>query len=69
MTPYIERCIPQGPVPQFFWLQEIYKRDIPLKPIVSSMVTATYGVAEELARVLRPLTGKSPHHIKIQWTL
>ena len=27
------------------------------------MFLATYGVAKELAKILKPLVGKSPHHI------
>ena len=34
-----------------------------LRPIVSSMGSITYGVAMELASILRPLVGGSPHHI------
>ena len=37
--------------------------DTPLRPIVSSFGSVTYGVAKELAKILRPLVGKSPHHI------
>ena len=32
-------------------------------PIVSSCGSVTYGVAKELAKILQPLVGKSPHHI------
>ena len=41
----------------------IHKLDTPLKPIVSSCGSVTYGVAKELAKILKPLVGKSPHHI------
>ena len=34
-----------------------------LRPIVSSCGLVTYGVAKELAKILKPLVGKSPHHI------
>ena len=30
---------------------------------MSSCGSATYGVAKELAKILKPLVGKSPHHI------
>ena len=36
----------------------------PLQPIVSSCVSVTYGVAKKLTKILKPLVGKSPHHIK-----
>ena len=37
--------------------------DTPLRPIVSSCGSVTYGVAKELAKIPKPLVGKSPHHI------
>ena len=39
-------------------------KDILLRPIVSSRGSISYEVAKELSRILRPLVGKSPHHIK-----
>ena len=36
----------------------------PLRPIVSSRGSVTYGVAKVLAKVLKPLVGKSLHHIQ-----
>ena len=48
-------CVP----PKFYGLPKIHKPDTPLRPIVS----VTYGVAKELAKILKPLVGKSPHHI------
>ena len=39
------------------------KPDTPLRPIVSSCGSVTYGVAKELAKILKPLVGKSPHHL------
>ena len=41
-------------------------RSIPRDPtntIKNSCGTVTYGVAKELAKILKPLVGKSPHHI------
>ena len=40
--------------PKFYSLPKIYKNDIPLRPIVSSRSSATYGVAKELASILQP---------------
>ena len=34
-----------------------------LNQIVSSCGSVTYGEAKELAKILKPLVGKSPHHI------
>ena len=49
--------------PKFYGLPKIHKPDIPLRPIVSSCGSVTYGVARELGKILKPLVGKSPHHI------
>ena len=55
---------PTGCVPsKFYGLPKIHKPDTLLKPIVSICGSVTYGVAKELAKILKPLVGKSPHHI------
>ena len=56
---YPTGCVP----PKFYCLPKIHKPDTPLRPIVSSCGSVTYGVAKELAKILKPLVGKSPHHI------
>ena len=56
---YPTGCVP----PMFYGLLKIHKPDTPLRPIVSSCGSVTYGVAKELAEILKPLVGKSPHHI------
>ena len=56
---YPTGCVP----PKFYGLPKIHKPDTPLRPTVSSCGTVTYGVAKELAKILKPLVGKSPHHI------
>ena len=56
---YPTGCVP----PKFYGLHKIHKPDTPLRPIVSSCGSVTYGVAKELAKILKPLVGKSPHHI------
>ena len=61
--------------PKFYGLSKINKRDIFIRPIISSRGFTTYEVAKKLARLLRPLVGISPHHIEntidfvqqIQW--
>ena len=45
-------------------LPEVHKRGIPLRPIVFRRGSIKYEVAKELSRILGPLVGKSPHHIK-----
>ena len=56
---YLIGCVP----PKFHGLPKIHKPDTPLRPIVSSCGSVTYGVAKELAKILKPLVDKSPHHI------
>ena len=46
--------------PKFYGLPKIHKPDTPLRPIVSSRGSVTYGVAMVLTQILKPLVGKSP---------
>ena len=58
------RVYPTGSsAPKFYWLPKIHKKDVPLRPIVSSTDSVTYGVAKELSRILKPLVGKSIYHV------
>ena len=57
---YPTGCTP----PKFYGLPKIHKTGTPLRPIVSSRGSVTYGVANILAKVLKPMVGKSPHHIQ-----
>ena len=50
--------------PKFYGLPKIHKTGNPLRPIVSSRGSVTYGVAKVISKVLKPLVGKSPHHIQ-----
>ena len=45
-------------------LTKIYKTGTSLRPIVSSRCSVTCEVAKVLTKVLKPLIGKLPHHIK-----
>ena len=56
---YHTGCVPS----KFYGLSKINKLDTALRPIVSSCDSVTYGVAKELTKILKPLVGKSPHHI------
>ena len=47
---------------KFYGLPKIHKTGTPLRPIVSSRSSVTYGVAKVLAKVLKPHIGKLPHH-------
>ena len=50
--------------PKFYGLPKIHKTGTPLRPIVSSRGSITYGVAKEPSHIIKPLVGKSPHHLK-----
>ena len=50
--------------PKFYGLPKIHQTGTPLRPIVSSRGSVTYGVAKVIAKVLKPLVGKSPHHMQ-----
>ena len=49
--------------PKLYGLPKIHKKNNPLRPIVSSRGSVTYGVAKEVPRILKPLTGNTIHHI------
>ena len=51
-------------LPKFYGLPKIHKTGNPLRPIVSSRGSVTYGVAKVLSKVIKLLVGKSPHHIQ-----
>ena len=50
--------------PKFYGLPKIHKTSTPLRPIVYSKGSVTYGVAKVIAKIRTPLVGKSPHHIQ-----
>ena len=54
----------QNQHPQLYGLPKIHKLKVPLRPIVSSVGSATYHLAQELARILIPRRGKSESYIK-----
>ena len=49
--------------PKFYGLSKIHKKDIPLRSKVSSIDFVSCGVAKELATILKPLVGRSFHHV------
>ena len=49
--------------PKLYGLPKIHKKDIPLRPIVSSQGSVFYGVAKEIARNLKPLSGNNNHQV------
>ena len=49
--------------PKFYGLPKIHKKNIPLRPIVSSIGSVAYGVAKVLAEIIKPLMGCLQHHV------
>ena len=62
---YSTGCIP----PKFYVLPKIHETGNPLRAIVSSRGSVTYGVAKGLSKVLKPLVSKSPTTYKVLETL
>ena len=50
--------------PKYYGLPKIHKTGVPLRPIISSRGSATYETPKELAKILKPLVGRSPHHVQ-----
>ena len=50
--------------PTFNGLLKIHKTNNPLRPILSSRGSVSYEVAKFLAKILKPLVGKSLHHVR-----
>ena len=50
--------------PKYYELPKIYKAGVPLRPIIASRGSATYETAKELAKIIKPLVGRSPHHVQ-----
>ena len=50
--------------PKFYGLPKIHKKNIPIRPIVSSIGSVSYGVAKELSKIIKPLMGCSIHHVQ-----
>ena len=51
--------------PKYYGLPNsgIHKTGVPLRPIISSRGSATYETAKDLAKILKPLVGRSPHQV------
>ena len=55
-----KRLYPTGAsTPKYYGLPKVHKEGVPLRPIISSRGAATHESATELARILKPLVGKS----------
>lgn len=56
---------PQHSTPaQLYGVPKIHKEGVPMRPIVSTMGSATYGLAKELTRILAPLVGNTERHVR-----
>ena len=51
-------------IPKFYGLPKIPKAGVPLRPIASSRGSVAYGTAKELARILKPLAGRSLYSVQ-----
>ncbi len=49
--------------PKFYGLPKIHKPNVLLRPIVASQGSPTYVLAKYLAEILKPVVGKSEHHV------
>ena len=49
--------------PKLYGLPKIHNKNIPLRPTVSSQGSVSYGVAKNLARILKPLSGNTIHQV------
>ena len=59
-----EKMYPTGvSAPKFYGLPKIHKKEVPLRPILASIGSVTYGVAKELSRILKLLVSKSIYRI------
>ena len=59
-----KRLYPTGAsTSKYYGFPKVHKEGVSLRPIISSRGAATYEGAKELARILKPLAGKSPHHV------
>ena len=45
------------------FLPKVHKENTPLRPIVSSIGSVSYGVSKEVARIIKPLVGSTEHHV------
>ena len=59
------RLYPTGAVsPKYYGLPKVHKAGVPPRAIISSKGSATYETAKELAKIIKPLVGRSPHHVQ-----
>ena len=50
--------------PQIYGLPKVHKEGVPLRPIVAAIGSPSHLLVKELTRILSPLAGKSPSHVR-----
>ena len=50
--------------PKFYGLHKVHKDGMPLRTMVSSIGAVRYEKSKELARILKPLIGRSSYHVQ-----
>ena len=64
-TPLYKRIFPTTTnPPRMFGQPKIHKPGLPMRPIVSARDTIFSELTREAARIITPLVGKSPHHLR-----
>ena len=51
------------PLPRFYGLAKIHKKDVPVRPVISAVGTALYAASKYLASVLKPLVGRNGYAV------
>ena len=51
-------------ISKFYGLPKVHKAGVPLRPLVSSRGSVTYNTSKELARILKPLPGRSTFSVQ-----
>ena len=51
-------------IPEFYGLPKVHKAVVPLRPIVSGRGSVTYNTSKELARILKPLAGRTSFSVQ-----
>ena len=60
-----KRLYPTGAgSPKYYGLPKIHKAGVLLRHIIFSRGSVTYETAKELAKILKPLVGRSPYHVQ-----
>ena len=64
MKIYFRKFSDTATPPLMFGQPKVHKANMPLRPIVSCRNSIFSAITKECGRILGPLVGKTPHHIK-----